>query len=92
MRAEVDAAHLSGADADRGAVVGIDDGVRLHVLGDTEGEFEVGQLLCGRLPFRHDLELHVVDDGVVARLHQQTAGYGAEREPPCARSLAGRRS
>ena len=40
----IDAAHLAGADADRGAVLGIDDGVRLDVLGDAEGEFQVGHL------------------------------------------------
>src|SRR3546814_2539008 len=34
----IDAAHLAGADADGGAVAGVDDGVRLHVLGDAEGE------------------------------------------------------
>ena len=28
----------------RGAVLGIDDGVRLHVLGDAEGEPQVGEL------------------------------------------------
>ena len=40
----IDAAHLAGADADGGAVLGIDDGVRLHVLGDAEGEAQVGEL------------------------------------------------
>ena len=35
MRAEFDAAHLAGADADGGAVLGVDDGVRLDVLGDA---------------------------------------------------------
>ena len=33
IRAAVDPAHLPGADADRGAVLGVDDGVRLDVLG-----------------------------------------------------------
>ena len=42
MRARIDAAHLPGADADRGAVLGIDDGVRLDVLADREGEQQVG--------------------------------------------------
>ena len=31
----VDAAHLAGADADGRAVLGVDDGVRLDVLGDA---------------------------------------------------------
>ena len=52
----IDAAHLAGADADRGAVLGIDDGVRLHVLGDPEGEHQVGQLGCGRRALGHDLQ------------------------------------
>ena len=34
----VDTAHLAGADADRGAALGVDDGVRLDVLGNPEGE------------------------------------------------------
>ena len=40
----VDPAHLAGADADGGAVLGVDDGVRLDVLGDAEGERQVGEL------------------------------------------------
>ena len=76
----VDAAHLAGADADRGAVLGIDDGVRLHVLGDPEGEAQVGELGVGRRALGDDLELHLVDHGVVARLHQQAAGDRFHRE------------
>ena len=45
MRARVDAAHLAGADADGRAVLGVDDGVRLHVLGHAPGEQQVGELL-----------------------------------------------
>ena len=81
----VDAAHLAGADADRGAVLGVDDGVRLDVLGDLEGELQVGQLLRRRLPLGHDLQLEVVDHGVVARLHEEAAGERAEGEPVRAR-------
>ena len=44
----IDAAHLAGADADRRAVPGVDDGVRLDVLGDAEGEEQVGHLALGR--------------------------------------------
>ena len=45
----VDAAHLAGPDAHRGAALGVDDGVRLDVLGDGEGEPEVRRLaLAGR--------------------------------------------
>ena len=38
----VDPAHLAGADADGRAVLGIDDGVGFHMLGDAEGETQVG--------------------------------------------------
>ena len=38
----IDAAHLAGADADGGAILGIDDGVRLHVLGDAERKGQIG--------------------------------------------------
>jgi len=37
----VDPAHLPGADADGGAVLDVDDGVRLDVLGDPEGKAQV---------------------------------------------------
>src|SRR5438105_14176063 len=37
----INPAHLAGADADSGEILGIDDGVRLDVLGDAEREFEV---------------------------------------------------
>ena len=81
----VDAAHLAGADADGGAVLGVDDGVRLDVLGDREGELQVGQLLRRRLPLGDDLQLEVLDHGVVARLHEEAAGDRAEGEAGRAR-------
>ena len=85
MRAAVDAAHLAGADADGGAVLGIDDGVRLHVLGDAEGEAQVGELGLARRALGHDLQLHLVDHRVVARLHQQAARDGLHRQAGGAR-------
>ena len=85
MRAAVDAAHLAGADADGGAILGVDDGVRLHVLGDAEGETQIGKLGVGRRALRHDLQRHVVDHGVVARLHQHAAGDRLERHAAGAR-------
>jgi glutamate dehydrogenase len=45
---------------------GIDDGVRLDMLGDAEGELQIAQFLCGRGAFGHHLQVHVVDHGVVA--------------------------
>ena len=54
MREESTRRHLAGADADGRAVARIDDGVRLDVLGDPEGEDEVGQLPArGRAPRHH---------------------------------------
>jgi hypothetical protein len=41
----VDPAHLAGADAHGGAVPGIDDGVRLDVLGDRQAKQQIGQFL-----------------------------------------------
>ena len=62
----IDAAHLAGADADRGAVLGIDDGVRLDVLGDGEGEQQVVDLALARRAPGHDLELPAPHAAVVA--------------------------
>ena len=76
----VDAAHLPGADADRRAVLGVDDGVRLDVLGHLEGEQQIGELRWRRLALGHDLQLGAVDHAVVARLHQEAAGQRAERD------------
>src|SRR5437016_5630006 len=47
--AGIDAAHLSGADADRGAVARKQDGVGLHELAHPPGEQQVGELRLGRL-------------------------------------------
>ena len=75
----VDAAHLAGADADGGALLGIDDGVRLDVLGHGEGEDQVGHLRRGRRPLGHDLQIRL-GHAVVARLHEKSAGERAEGE------------
>ena len=63
-------AHLARADADRRAILGIDDGVRLHVLGDAEGKAQVGKLGFARRALRHHLQIEIVDDAVVARLER----------------------
>ena len=78
--------HLAGADAGGGAVLGIDDRVRLDVLGDRPGEQAVGQLLLGRRALGHDLEVVAADPAVVARLDQPAAGDRLERQ---ARARAG---
>ena len=71
----IDPAHLAGADAHRGAVLGIDDGVRLDVLADAEGELQILELRRGRRPLGHHLQIHGVDHRIVARLHQEAAGH-----------------
>ena len=70
----VAAVHLARADAGGDAIPGIDDGVRLDVLGDGPGEQAVVELLLGRLAFGDDLELVARDDAVVAVLDQEPAG------------------
>ena len=72
--------HLAGADAGGGAVLGIDDGVRLDVLGDRPGEQAVGQLLLARRALGHDLEIVRADPAVVARLEQPAAGDRLRRQ------------
>ena len=39
----IDTAHLPGADADGGAILRIDNGVRFHVLGDAESEPQISK-------------------------------------------------
>ena len=50
------------------------------MLGDAEGEAQIGQFPLARLALRHDLEFHVVDDGIVARLDEEAAGNGTQRQ------------
>ena len=70
----VAAVHLAGADAGGDAVLGIDDRVRLDVLGDGPGEQAVGDFLLGRLALRHAFELVARDHAIVAVLDQDAAG------------------
>src|SRR5690606_15448395 len=53
-----------------------DDGVRLDVLGNAEGEAQVSYFGFSRCALGDDLEVEIVDDGVVARLDQHAAGNG----------------
>ena len=46
------------------------------MLGDAEGETQVAQFGIGRRALGHRFQIHVVDDGVVARLHEEAAGDG----------------
>ena len=55
------------------------------MLGDAKGEFQIGQLLRRRRALGHDLQRHIVDDGVVAALREKAAGDGAQRQARSAR-------
>ena len=87
----IDAAHLAGADADRLAVLGVDDGVRLHVLADLEGELHVFQFLRRRRALGDDLQVQILDHAVVAGLDEQTAGDGLRRQAAARADRAARR-
>ena len=65
----IDPAHLPGADAHGGQVPGIDNGVRLHVLGHAEAKDHVGELALVRLTLADDLQGAGVHPAVVATLH-----------------------
>ena len=65
---EFEAVHLPRADAGGRAVLGIDDRVRLDVLGDGPGEPAVGEFLRGRRALGHDLQIARRDPAIVARL------------------------
>ena len=58
--ARIAAVHLPGADPGGDAVLGIDDGVRLDVLGDRPGEQAIFQLLLARLALLIIDEAHQV--------------------------------
>ncbi len=71
----VDAARLAGADADRRGVLGIDDGVGLHVLADAEGEEQV-------VEFRSSVGARRVTDVDVAARPMRPASRVCARKPP----------
>ena len=77
----IDAAHLARADTDRSTPLGVDDGVRLHMLGDGDGEEEVGALPLGRRAPSHRLERRRRDPRRVLRLHQEAVLQRAHHEP-----------
>src|SRR5690606_29192911 len=61
----VDPAHLAGADADGHAVLAIDDGVGLDVLGHAPGEQHVAHFRLGGRALGDDLEVGDLDAGLV---------------------------
>ncbi|MPL60780.1 hypothetical protein SDC9_06342 [bioreactor metagenome] len=71
----VDAAHLAGADADGLAGLGIDDGVRLHMLGDLPGKEQVFQLFLRGGALGHHLQVVKGDVAVVLALHEEAARH-----------------
>ena len=68
------AAHLAGADAHRLRVLGVDDGVRLHVHRHLPGEHEVGHFLRRGLALRDDAAVARGPGRDVGVLHQQATG------------------
>src|SRR5690606_7420890 len=71
----IDPAHLARADADGHAVLAIDDGVGLDVLGYAPGEQHVAHLGFRRCAPGHDLEVGDLDARLVGALHQQAAAH-----------------
>ena len=72
--------RLAGADAHRGPVAGIHDGVRLHVLGDPVGEAEVGQFGLARRALGHDLQVEIFHHDIVTALDEQATGDGLRHD------------
>src|SRR5690606_32390251 len=77
--------HLASTDPDGGAAPGVDDCVRLDVLGDLEGETQVGKLGICWLTLRYYLEVLVVGAAIIARLYQEAARQGANEQAPSSR-------
>ena len=69
----VDAAHLPGADADGLLILRVDDRVGFDELGYPPGEQQIGQLVFGRGPSGHDLQVGGFNAAVVTVLQQQAA-------------------
>ena len=69
----VDAAHLAGADTDRLAVAGVDNGIGFDELGHFPGEDQVVHFLFGRRALGHHLEVGFSNHADVATLNQQAA-------------------
>jgi hypothetical protein len=74
----VAAVHLARADAGGLAVLGEDDGVRLHVFADREGKQHVVDLRIRRLLLGDDLQIGARDVADVAVLNEEAAGDGFE--------------
>src|SRR3546814_2212211 len=87
----VAAVHLSRADARGRPVLGIDDRVRLHMLGDRPREQRVGQLFLGRRTLGDDLQVGGGDPAIIAALRDPAAGDGFQPQPAArrVRELAG---
>ena len=69
----VDAAHLAGADADRGEVAREHDRVRADVLADLPGEQQLAPLGLGRAALGDDLHLGAILEVGVAILDEHPA-------------------
>src|SRR5882757_2607744 len=64
------AAHLAGADAERGSILDADDGVRLYVLRDAPRKQQVVEFRGARLAFGDHAQLLGRDHAIVASLNQ----------------------
>ncbi len=76
----IDPAHLPGPDPDRRALLRIDDRIGFDIFGDAKRKFEIVELGRRRRSFGDDAQIHVVDDGIVAALHEKAAGDGLEEQ------------
>ena len=77
----IDAAHLTGSDADGLAVARVDDGVGFDVLADAPGEDQGAKFLgCGWTP-GDDFEFVFRDAARVGVLQEQTAGDVLDDRP-----------
>ena len=72
--------HLPGANTGGGAVLDVNDGIGLDVLGHLGRQLQIHQLLFGRLALCNDLEGTIIDIAIVATLDQQAAGYRFYRQ------------
>src|SRR5271154_5768228 len=76
----IDAAHLAGADAERGGILGEDDGVGFNVLADFPGELEIGEFGWRGSTLGDDGEFFATDGAAVWLLDKKAAEDALELE------------
>ena len=70
----IDAAHLAGTDSGCGPLLGVDDGVRLDMLGDAPGEEKIVDLGVGRCALSDNLEVGSGHHSGIAILNEVAVG------------------